>query len=176
VELESGAVSLNANNKRRGSAMKKFKDIFVGLLFMAGGFLFWYAMVGNPFNDLALIRRGVTTAGIITALHEDIGDDSEGRAVFFHSASYAFQLPDRRTIKARTRDYSGRLPPDDIPRKIQVEYLPDDPSVSRIKGTGSPTVTDWLWRKLGFGGLLLLMCLSPGIAILYKYSPDRQSN
>lgn len=155
--------------------MEKIKAVFWGLLFMAGGLLFWHSLVGNPFDDLALIRHGVTTAGIITAVHEDFGDDNHGKTVSFHSATYAFQLPDGRTIEAGTGDYSGRLP-DHVPRKIRVEYLPDDPSVSRIEGTGSPTVTDWLWRKLGFGGLLLLICLAPGVAIIYKSRQERQSN
>ncbi len=52
--------------------------------------------------------------------------------------------------------------------KIEVEYLPDNLTVSRINGTGSPTVTDWLWRKVGLGGLALTLFLSPWAAIIYR--------
>jgi hypothetical protein len=52
------------------------------------------------------------------------------------------------------------------PYPIEVEYLPNNPSVSRIKGDGSASITDWLWRKAGLGSLLLALFVSPGIILL----------
>lgn len=145
----------------------RLKSVFLGLLFMAGGFLFWHYLVGNPFNELALIRRGVTTTGLITDVREYEEDNGRGKAVFLHSFTYIFRPGAGQIITARTRDYSGRLP-DKIPHSIQVEYLPDNPAVSRIKTTGSSTVTEWLWRTVGIGGLLLAMSLSTGVYIIYR--------
>jgi hypothetical protein len=75
-----------------------------------------------------------------------------------------------REFKNRTRAGTGRLKPkfQDLtqPVPIEVEYLPENPAVSRIKGDGSPTVLDWLWRKLGLGGLLLALFLAPGCMML----------
>jgi hypothetical protein len=49
---------------------------------------------------------------------------------------------------------------------IEVEYLPDNPAVSRIKGSGSKNLFDWLWREVALGGLLLAMFLAPGCSML----------
>ncbi len=47
-----------------------------------------------------------------------------------------------------------------------VEYSSDDPSMNRIKGEGRQTITEWLWRKVGLGAVLLLLCCSPGICLI----------
>ena len=51
------------------------------------------------------------------------------------------------------------------PVPIEVEYLPDDPSVSRIKGSGCQSVTEWLWRNVGLGIVLLAMLVAPSIVL-----------
>lgn len=147
--------------------LNRLPTICLGLLLTVGGFWFWlYLVGGNPINELALIRRGVTAKGVITDLREDVGDDDRGRAVFVHSASYSFRLPNGQTVEAVTGDFSGRAPAYTTP-SIEVEYLPDDPAVSRIKGTGCFTVTEWLWKKVGIGGLLLAMFISPGVGLIH---------
>jgi hypothetical protein len=154
--------------KAQSPLLNKLPSVFLGLVFIAGGFWFWLYLVGNPINELALINRGVTAKGVIKDVREGYEDcDScPGRKYLTYNASYTFQLPNGQTIEAETKDSNG-LRPDIIANGIEVEYLPDSPEVNRIKGTGSPTFTDWIWRQGGIGGLLLVMCLSPGVGLLY---------
>jgi hypothetical protein len=141
-----------------------------GFLLLLGAFWFWYSLVGNPFDDLALIRRGHTVQGFIVDTWEDAESGDEGGTQWLHRAIYKFRLPDGREFMQRTKDSSGRLKAElrDLaqPFPIEVEYLPDNPAVSRIKGDGSPNLFDWLWRKIGLGSLLLALFLAPGFAML----------
>ena len=52
------------------------------------------------------------------------------------------------------------------PYPIEVEYLPDNPLVSRIKGYGEDTVRNWLWHNVVLGSLAFLVIASPGIILL----------
>ena len=148
--------------------MDRLKSVFWGLLFLAGGFWFWLYTVGNPISELALIRRGVTTQGFISSFRTKVEDAGPSKMADFRYATYTFQLPDGRTFRGEADDHRATLP-DDLSR-IEVEYLPDDPTVNRIKGSSSSclTVTDWLLRKVCVGGLLLAIVLSPGATIIYK--------
>jgi len=120
----------------------RLKTVLLGLLLLTGGLWFWLYLLGNPLNELALIRRGVTAKGVIT----DVG------------ASYEFRLPNGQMIKGETGVITY-YPPE---YNIEVEYRPDDPSVSRIKGDGCSTVREWLWRNVG----LLILFFSPGVGLI----------
>jgi len=141
-----------------------------GAVFIVWAIWFWHSLVGNLFDEFALICRGQTTHGFIIDTWEDAESGDEGGTHWFHSVVYTYQLPDGREFTQSTNSRHGRLKSElcDLARPfpIEVEYLPDDPSVSRIKGDGSPSVFDWLWRKIGLGGLLLAIFLAPGIAML----------
>lgn len=41
--------------------------------------MFWLSLVGNPIHELALIKRGVVTNGVITDAWEDTGKADDGR-------------------------------------------------------------------------------------------------
>jgi hypothetical protein len=84
-------------------------------------------------------------------------------------------LPDGRSFKG-TAEGSGRLKEQfqDLtePYPIEIEYLPDNPDVSRIKGSGCGSVTELLWRKIGLGGLILVgLCWIP-VGLLWKGLKD----
>ena len=156
--------------ERLGEHRKAMKSMFWGVTLILLGCGFWYSLVGNPLHDLRLIQRGRTIPGYIIDAWEDVGDDDHGRAVWSHGVTYTYQLPDGREFQQNTSEFPGALRDEfrDLqePYPVEVEYLPEDPLISRIKGTGSDSITDWLWRKAGLGTLLLLMCLSPGVALL----------
>jgi uncharacterized protein DUF3592 len=139
-------------------------------LLLLGAFCFWHYLVGNPFDDLALIRRGHTVQGFIVDTWDEPQNGDEGGTQWLHGAIYKFRLPDGREFMQRTKDGSGRLKAEfrDLvePVPIEVEYLPDNPDVSRIKGEGSSNLFDWLWRKVGLSSLLLALFLAPGFAML----------
>lgn len=144
------------------------KKIFAGSVASVAAFYFWLYLIGNPLHDYLLLRNGKVTNGYITNTWEDATDDDHGRAVWTHGAEYSFRLPDSREMTGRSLEYSGRLKEEfanlKAPYPIEIEYYPNDPTISRIKGTGSATLTDWLWRKIGIGGALLVLFLSPGIS------------
>ncbi|MEQ8789891.1 MAG: DUF3592 domain-containing protein [Pirellulaceae bacterium] len=143
---------------------------FWGVVFLLGAVWFWHYLVGNPFDEFALVTRGQTAPGFIVDTWEDVEYGDEGGTHWFHAAVYKYRLPDGREFTQRTKTNSGPLRSEfrDLtqPYPIEVEYLPDAPAVSRIKGNGSPSVFDWLWRRVGLGGLLLALFLSPGIFML----------
>ncbi len=147
-----------------------------GVLLLLGASWFWHSLVGNPFDDLALIRRGYTTQGFIVDTWEDAESGDEGGTQWFHGAKYKFRLPDGREFTQRTKDGSGRLKTEFRDRAqafpVEVEYLPDNPAVNRIKGDGSPNFLDWLWREFGLGSLLLALFLAPGFAMLRSAVSD----
>lgn len=153
---------------------KELKDAAVSAFWstalIVGAMWFWHYLVGNPFDEFALISRGHTTDGLIVDTWEDAESGDEGGTHWFHGAIYTYRLPDGREFTQRTKNKRGHLRSDlrDLARPfpIEVEYLPDDPSVSRIKGDGSLSVFDWIWRKIGLGSLLLALFLAPGITML----------
>jgi hypothetical protein len=53
-----------------------------------------------------------------------------------------------------------------LSKQQDVEFLPHDPSVNRIKGDGATSIFDWAWRKFGLGLVLLVAFLSPGVILL----------
>lgn len=98
---------------------------------------------------------------------EDVHDEGGGRRPqWYHGAAYTFHLPDGREVSASTRTRSGRLRPEfadlEHPISVEVEYDPVDPSISRLKGEGSQSFVEWLILKVGAGGFLLVLLMSPG--------------
>jgi len=120
------------------------------LVLIAGGLWFWIYLLGNPINELALIRHGVTAKGVI----KDV------------SSSYEFRLPNGQMVKGKTGEITYYMPESGV----EVEYLPDNPAVSRIKGDGCSTVTGWLWRNVG----LLILFFSPGVGLIFWGAPEAQ--
>jgi len=98
----------------------RLKTVLLGLLLLTGGLWLWIYLLGNPINELALIRRGVTAKGFITD----------------HSVSYyEFWLPNGQMVKGETGAISYYMPG----HVVEVEYLPDNPAVNRIMGDGCST-------------------------------------
>ncbi len=142
-----------------------------GLFLLVGACWFWWQIGGNPLNELALIRHGFTVPGFITDAWEDVNDDEYGRTHWSHSVTYRYRLRDGREFMGAVHG-SGRLKRDvsyrDRPYSVEVEYLPEHPSVSRIKGAGCQTVMEWLWRRLGLGSLVLVLFCSPGLYLVQR--------
>ena len=117
-----------------------------------------YHICGNPLDELALIRRAKVATGVLDDTFEIEEEDSRGSVHAGTAGVYIVRLADGREFKTVDRIWHGRP----IDRQ-EIEYLPDNPAVSRIKGSGNQSVGEWLWRKIGLGSLLLAAFLSPGI-------------
>ena len=138
----------------------------ISIVMIVGACWFWFYLVGNPLDELALIRRGRAVPGVIVDSWEEPGDGPGGRP-WSSGVTYEYRLPDGRKIMRNTEKGSGRLKDElcdlNDPFPIEVEYLPENPAVSRIRGSGCQSVVEWVWRKAGLGTLFLAICLIPGI-------------
>jgi hypothetical protein len=123
----------------------RLKTVLLGLLLLAGGLWLWIYLLGNPINELALIRRGVTAKGFFTGPND--------------SYDYEFRLPNGQMVEGKTGVIAYYMPG----YVIEVEYLPDNPAVNRIKGDGCSTVTEWIWSNVG----LLILFFSPGVGLIF---------
>jgi len=132
-----------ALKKAQSPLLNRLTSVFLGLVLIAGCLWFWVYLLGNPIDELALIRHGVTVQGVITDV----------------SSSYEFRLPNGRKVKGETGAISYYM----SGFGVEVEYLPDDPAVSRIKGDGCSTLTEWLWLNVG----LFILFFSPGVGVIF---------
>lgn len=131
-----------------------------GVVWILGVCLFYYLLAGNPLHELALIQNGQTVPGVIVNADEEPPADRSGS--WTHTLWYTYNVDGREFTETIVE--GGRLPRGfSLPCAIEVEYLPDKPTVSRIKGTGYGSIRNWLLLKVGLGGLLFAVCVSPGI-------------
>lgn len=139
------------------------KTLLWGVLWVAVALWFMHYIAENPLNELALIRRAQVAAGSLTDTFEHEQEDERGRVYFSDVGVYTFRTPDGQQFQASTKVPIGQLS-----KQREVEYLPDDPAVNRIRGDGCASIFEWLWRKVGLGVILLALFLSPGITLLRK--------
>jgi hypothetical protein len=126
---------------------------------------FWHSVLGSPLTDLALLRHAQVTTGSIIDASEEVGGGDDGPAVWTHTTLYTYQLPDGKRF-TKQQVFSGRLREGlELPIPAEVEYLPDDPETSRLKGTGSDTGPQWLFRTLLSLGFLTI-AVAPGVYLL----------
>lgn len=145
-------------------------ELVAGILLALGAVFFWFHFVGHPFDDLSLLLRSQTAAGTVIEAEEVVDDDSNGRAVWSHHVTYRYIVPDKGEFRGTTGSLPGRLREDmramTEPVAVAVEYLPDHPGISRIKGSGCSSVFEWVWRKALLGLFLLVLFLAPGMICL----------
>lgn len=139
------------------------KTLICGVVAILVALWFWLSLVKNPFHEFALIRRAQVAAGSLVDTFESEQEDFRGHVYFSDVGVYAYRVPDGREFKTTTRVPTGQLK-----EHQEVEYLPDSPAVSRIRGDGCHSITEWLWRKVALGLLLLAIFLSPGVVLLRR--------
>jgi hypothetical protein len=145
------------------------QEIAWGAVWIAGAIAFWLAVAGNPIDDLRLTVSARSASGQITDSREDAEARDEGGTAWHHAVAYTFTLPNGREVTSGSSG-AGRLPSDLVNLKgsvpAEIEYLPSSPSVNRLKGSGSQSVTEWFLRKVGVGGLLLVVFAWPGVKMI----------
>ena len=154
--------------KRRLRA--EWKTFAIGLVLIGVGVFLLYGWVALSWDQVRLIRSGTTTSGHITDMWEDVEDSDSGGTMYFHGGTYTYRLPDGRVFEG-TISGSGRVKEElrtkTLPIPIEVEYLPGDPGISRIKGDGPDSIigifrheVGRLWLCIGFllvGGYVLFV-------------------
>lgn len=142
----------------------ELKTIFLGILLITIAFAYWWHILGNPIDELNLIFKAKTTEGVIYDAWEDFSDGDEGGGKWIHSYFYEYKISEGKKFKG-IENGNGQILID-LPYPIKVEYLPDNPQVSRIKGSGVQNIFEFLWRKVGFGMLFLVICIAPGYILI----------
>jgi len=146
------------------------RTILWGMTWIAGACWLWGGIIGNPLDELALIRRARIAPGRIVHTWEDVDDSDDGRTLWSHGVTYTYRLPDGRELRQDSPYAPGRLRDEfrDLqePYPVEVEYLPEDPRVNRIKGDGSESLWELFWRELILGGFLLAAFSAPGVVLV----------
>jgi hypothetical protein len=153
------------------SQNEALKTMVWGFALVACAVWFWLHLTGNPIHDLRLMIWARTAPGHVVDTWEDVEDGDDGRVQWTHGSTYTFRLPDGHEVEAATGTRSGRLRPEfaklEKPLPVEVEYDPADPLISRLKGDGSQSLVEWILRKVGLGGLLLVLFMSPGVKLIF---------
>ena len=151
-----------------GERREGLKIAVWGVLWIVGAVAFWLYAAGNPINDLRLALSASVAAGQVTDSWEDAEDTDSGGLSWSHGVAYTFFLPDGFEVKSGEVG-SGRLRSEFVdlkrPVPVEIEYLAGSPAVNRLKGNGSQSLGEWLLRKVGVGGLLLVVFLLPGVQL-----------
>jgi hypothetical protein len=147
-----------------GKIVEHAKTIAGGILIIVVGCgLVWY-YGGNPFDELALIRHAHVTSGAIVEANEDVEHGDRNQPYWSSWGSYEYSTPDGRRFHG---GYSGPGRKNrDSGDRVEIEYLPDNPAVSRIKGDGCSSVREFLWRRIGLGVFLLGMFGGLGLHLI----------
>lgn len=138
--------------------LKVFKSILLGISIPLIAFLIWLVSSSSPINDLLLITKNTTAKGYIVKAQEetDVVETNDGRTsnlVYFYGYDYNFTLTNGKTINAWGSE-PGELPEYlmnlETPYQVEVEYLAENPKVSRIKGMDSndTSVLQWIRHKM----------------------------
>ena len=115
----------------------------LGLALAGVGFFFLFGGIVDGWEEFRLIQGGKTAPGFIIDTWEEPIDTDAGATAWSHGATYTYRLPDGREFERTTYD-SGRLKEEFRnlvrPFPVEVEYLPDEPTISRIKGDGPSSI------------------------------------
>ena len=148
------------------------KTLALGLI-ITGLASFWlYTAISGAWQDLMLMQHHETCPGFIVDVWEEIeGESDAGQDMWYYGVTYTYRLPDGQEFTQTISD-SGRLKPEfrglSESYPIEVEYLSDNPTVSRIKGDGPDTIPSWLRTKVGYYAFIPLILLAIGLYLLWK--------
>lgn len=140
--------------------------IAVGLLFILACLVFLYFRIGNQLNELSLIRHGHTITGHIINCTEKLDTNDYP----YHYCDYTFTLPDGRTFNSQSITMPGEVKEElaDLknPYPAEIEYIADNPEISKIKNTGSTNFFNWTWHTFGSGIIIIFILAFPGLLFL----------
>ena len=129
------------------------------------GFAYWLADL--PITGGVLIKWGKVTKGYITNTYQEY-DRGESGSGALYSYEYTYKV-DKVTHKKKY-NHLGELKRElmslDAPYPIEVEYLPIYPAISRIKGNGAQSLTEWFFREFCLGIIIYLVCIAPGYQLI----------
>jgi len=136
------------------------------LLLVGGAFALVFPVIfGTPMQDIQLNKHGVPCSGELVAVESNPSLTVNNRPTVRLRYEYDAAGLDRvGEILVTDTDPLAALP---VGSSVTVEYLPDDPDVSRIQG-GKAAVAGWAGAfGLGFGGIGLLATVGTLLLALF---------
>lgn len=119
-------------------------------------------------DSLALIRHGEVTNGTVLEAYIYWGDLTDIHDKTYHSLLYNFRAPDGREFTKWSGSMRDEIPQEyrRLPAPTKVEYLPSDPSVSRLLGEGAQSILGWVFKEIIYNILLIAVFVSPGAIVI----------
>ncbi|MEI8203823.1 MAG: DUF6804 family protein [Bacteroidota bacterium] len=158
------------------------KNCFWGVLAIIAAIWFvTYIEKVNLYNEYLLVTEGVTTKGYIinakeyeeeVEIPEAHGGGTTSITNIFYN--YVFTTQSGKTINDGSSELEGIQEFKGTAIPIQVEYLIENPKINRVKDANGQckTITEFLWRRIGLGILMLIMFSSFGFYLIIKAIKD----
>jgi len=131
--------------------VNEWKNVLLIIVLLGIGTAFLYSGIADSWDEYQLIQKGNIVDGFITSTWEDAEDADSGGLIWSHGATYTYQLPDGRNFDG-TLYGEGRLKTEFLylsqPYPIEVTYLLDNPSVSRITNDLPDNVLGVLYKQI----------------------------
>lgn len=142
-----------------------FRSLAICLVLLIVGCLVWGFTVYNPVHSLALIRDAQIITGSVIDTYEDWDVSDDGIIDITHSVKYTFRSPDGREFTRWSGSFSNTVPEkyQNLPTPVEIEYLPSDPSINRIRGEGAQSMTGWVIKDIVFNLIILSVFCTPGV-------------
>ena len=133
------------------------KSIGVGVLIM-GAYFFWLFNSG-AFSEvresyLMVVKDKITVSGKFLDVQEFDKELQEGESAPAYGYKYSFKTNDGRTFEDTAWNYG------ELPTNIQIEYISENPDMSRVKGLwqNPETLKEWFTDKVALKLLGFLVC------------------
>jgi hypothetical protein len=163
---------------------KLIKDIIIGLAIPIAALTFWIVSPPNPMNDFRLITNSKIANGQITEakVAEELVEANDGRTgklAYYYGYKYDFVLPSEESITSWGKE-DGDIPEHlanlQYPYPVQIEYLEENPKISRVKGMKSndTTIPQWIRHKVAIPFVIFLLLCYWGYTIIRNSLNEHQ--
>lgn len=158
--------------------LKLIKGLAIACILLFVGGWFWLRAVGNLYSEFLFLLKHETASGYIYKVEsydydiEKPESGGQGGIIEGIVIEYKFETKTHGIIYSHValEGYIIDSLPDlsKLPQFVEIEYLSNNPSQSRIKNCHLDSVTwlEFFWRKLFVGTVFLFGCLSVGYVYL----------
>jgi len=149
---------------------KLILSLLIGLAIPTAFIWWWYDSSTIEINEFLLITHDkIKTTGFIIQAEEydDLVESDYNRSagvVYDFSFKYVFKLKDG-SVRSSYGKENGRLPGflsnvDNKPYPVKIEYLANNPNISRVKEywSGNVSLFDWFRHRMVMWTILFLCC------------------
>lgn len=144
---------MKINENRRWNA---FKWIFIGGLWLTISLYYGIPIFRGYVDEFKLVGYGISTPPRIDECFQEFVEDEQGHAGYLETCAYTYEVDGKI--------YGGGN--EVIFADDTIIYLPDKPSIHRVKHAMGTSYADFFLRRVLLGAALFILFTSPGIMIL----------